>query len=487
MENIHNDANKILLSDGHENISLLVIKKYLEHGLNLEKLKNIQKKINIIYPWDTKYNDLRLNINKRFQVFPWMIAMPKNAEEVVYILKFAKRYSISFSIRAGGHSYEGFSLMEGVVIDMRNMTKIEVDVKNNIVKVESGVRIGRLAKYLSKYDLALPAGTCASVGISGLTLGGGIGFLTRKFGLTLDNLKSIDIILADGELITADINNHADLFWANRGGGGGNFGIVTSLTFQVYKIKKVIIFELTYNFDEMLEIVPLWQKWAPFTDKNLTAELDIYSPAKPVLITGQYLGTEDDLIKLLKPILIIKPKNIKIWQSSFLDAVTNFSIGLVRPPFFKQKSNFIRDIFPKKALKIIHYFMSKAGPFDKLEFNAFGGKVTEISDKDTAFSYRQGILHWMQFSTYWENNTDNPEGKYSKASPEHHLTWIRTFYNKMKSYMSNECYVNCPDTDLQDYLNAYYGQNLKRLVKIKTKYDPFNLFKFEQSIPISKN
>ena len=227
--------------------------------------------------------------------------MAQNVNDVQNALKFALKYKIPICARSGAHNNEGYSLCTGMVIDQSmRKSKFKVNIKRMLIKTEAGVFNGDIASALAEYNVALPAGTCPNVGISGLVLGGGVGFLMRKYGLTCDNLVELDIILADGSLVTVNESKHTDLFWACKGGGGGNFGIVTSFTFKVYPIKDVCIFEITYDLKYIEETLQLWQEWAPKVDDRLTSEYNI--------ATASSLVAKDLYILSLKSYYCTNPK-----------------------------------------------------------------------------------------------------------------------------------------------------------------------------------
>lgn len=397
--------------------------------------------------------------------------MARNSNDVIKALAFIREHQYSFALRCGGHCYEDFSLDYQVILDVSNIKDITF-LDNTVVKIGSGWRIGELASYLSKYNLMLPAGTCASVGISGLATGGGIGFSTRLYGLTCDNIKSVEMVLANGQLITASEEENSDLFWAVRGAGGGNFGCITSFTFQVHPLSTLLLYEISYNFDDLAVVLDQWQRWAPFTVPELSSELDIFNSDQAFIITGEYEGTEADLERLLQPILGYQI-GIKLWRTTFKEAVEHFTGSTKEPfPYFENKSGFVYQPLPLEAIRKIAYYMARGPRNIKLEMDAFGGRVSELPHDSTAFAHRQA-LYWVQYTIRW----DNPY--YEK----NYRTWIEQFYNDTKQYLIG-AYVNAPDLDLLDWGRAYYGDHLERLQILKRKYDPLNVFKFRQSIPI---
>lgn len=463
-------------------ISCLTLNSLSNLGVTLKDLLKLQALIPVIYPWDEGYDKYRQDYNRYFNIFPWMIVMANTKKDVKIAFNWAKHNKVPLCMRSGGHSYEAFSLCNGMVIDQSRRKEIKVNPKHNTAKVSSGVLIGPLSYELAKYNLALPAGTCPNVGVTGLTLGGGLGFLTRKYGLTCDNLLELKIITADGKTRTANREKNPDLFWANRGGGGGNFGIVLSLKYQVHYIPKVVLYRIVYDFDQIDHIIDKWQHWAPKQVDELSSELSISN--NQIVVDGEYdFGkcrtseeAEKKLYEILTPILTIPTASVRIWTVPYVDAVRFFSQIVRRLPYHKQKSDFIQHKFSSKAIDVIKHYMGSGKPpvgSVSILFDAWGGAVSRIGKYETAFPNREGTLFWFQYSAYW----------YDVYQANLMIDWITEFYNEMRPFASGQCYVNCPDLQVRDYLHAYYNSNLDRLIRVKTKYDPDNIFNFPQSIP----
>ena len=270
----------VLLDNFRNDISCQVLNKFKSKGVSLQHLIDLQLVIPIIYPWNDDYDKLRYNVNRRFVVFPWAIALCKSTKEVSILVEWCYKREIPIIARSGSHCFENFSLIDGMIIDQSKRIDLQVIEKDNIAIVESGCLLGPTQLELSKYNLALVSGTCGNNGISGLTLGGGIGLLVRKYGLTSDNLLEAEVVLYDGKVIRVNCKEHNDLFWALRGAGNCNYGIITEFVFKVYKIPIVTIFDLIFPYNQMKQVIDVWQKWAPFTNENLTSELDIYNNRK---------------------------------------------------------------------------------------------------------------------------------------------------------------------------------------------------------------
>jgi hypothetical protein len=475
-------------------IACIALIKFKNMGVTEGDLKLFESSTKeVIYPWNQKYNSLRLNVNRRFNVFPLVIVMALSVNDVQRALKFALKYKIPISMRSGAHNSEGYSLCTGMVIDQSMRKGIKIHTKKMLVRVEAGVQNGDLAEALTKYNVAVPSGTCPNVGISGLTLGGGVGFLMRKYGLTCDNLIELDMILADGSLVTVNGERHPDLFWAARGGGGGNFGIVVNFTFKVHPIKDVCIFEITYDLKYIEKTLQLWQEWAPKVDDRLTSEYNIASPSSLVAkdaykcsgsklllygpknishitIDGLFLGGKEELVELLKPFKNYDSFTVR--TVPYIEAARNFAGKPHRLPFFKNKSSYVDEPISADGIRVIKKFFENA-PYDsRLEFQAFGGKVSREPIKGTAFPHR-GALYWCGFSTLWYNEDDQ----------DIHMKWVRKLWESFQKYSNNQSYVNFSDADLgSKYMRYYYGLNRDRLVKIKRKYDPEYIFDFPQAI-----
>lgn len=357
------------------------------------------------------------------------------------------------------------SLSDNIIIDQSQRTKVRV--QDDRAYLEPGCLLGPSQKALSP-DLALVGGTCPNTCVAGLSLGGGIGFLMRKYGLTSDTMLEAEVLLASGELVRTNSENLPDLFWAIRGAGNQNFGIITEFVFQVFPVKKVVIFDLVFKFDNLKEVIKIWQEWAPFTTEDMSSELDVYSDH--ILVTGQFLGCTSKAKKLLKIFNHLQPETT-IKRVKFIDAVRHFAGQGRWLPFFENKSGFVPKPFTDEAIDIIRKYMSNGGIEDHLELNAMGGYVNSISSKATAFVHRDSLF-WCHIQSHWESQLANPEK----------MVWIQNFYDELR-FAFKGAYINAPDRDLPHALKQYYGDNLHRLREIKTQYDPDYVFRYHQSIP----
>lgn len=463
------DANP-LFAEFRADISCFTLRKFLERGLTKEQLLEFQKDYPIIYPWDENYDFFRFDVNRRFNVFPWMIITAENDKDILFGLELAKKHKIPLSLRSGSHSFEGFSLVEGIIIDQSKRKTVWINKQCRTFSAESGTLLGPLAVELYKYKLFEPSGTCANNGLFGLTLGGGIGFTSKTYGLTCDNLLELEMILASGQKVTVNDKEYSDLFWACKGGGGGNFGIVTKMKLQAYHIDNVYLYSLRAPLtkENLENLLPLWQDIAPRFPKKLSSDFGIGE--REIDITGLYIGAnEQKLRKLLTP-FIEKVSVVEINYIPYIDAVRYFTGSARWRPFYKVKNSFIAMPLPQASLPIILKYCSE--PRGGFVLNLLGGQVAKVKSHETAFAYRKSLF-WLIINAQWDNQYQEPDS----------VSWITNLYNELSPYFPGHVYVNAPDLAIPNYLAQYYGDNLRRLIHIKKKYDPENIFRYPQSIP----
>ena len=372
------------------------VSQFKEKGLTAHELLKFQKCVAAVYPWNSEYDDLRFGVNRRFNVFPLVIIMAYTKEDVLRAYAFAQRYDIGVCARSGAHSVEGWSLCSGMIIDQSHRIAVRLDKKRKVAIAEPGVLLGPLASALTPHHLCFSSGSCANNGLAGFTLGGGLGLFDRQLGMNCDSLLSVEILLANGDLVRANAKEHSDLYWACRGGGGGNFGIVTEFELQVYEYTGFSTIEIVYSLEDFKEVLKAWQEWAPFTDERLSTEFRATSSG--FKISGVFFESGDQeadqhyLENLLQPVLIGNKPVISIkTKQTFVEAVRTFAGKGRWPLFTKAKNSFITQSFPDEALDIMIDFIQRSDGLDVLELNACGGKINALADDETAFPHRQGV------------------------------------------------------------------------------------------------
>ncbi|MGP4081095.1 FAD-binding oxidoreductase [Pseudalkalibacillus sp. R45] len=434
----------------------------------------------VVVPGDPGYTEARTNLNLFRSKFPGAIIFCHEEKDVLNALKFAREKEIPFRVRSGRHSYQNFSILnKGIVIDLSEMNKISVNALRKTAVIAGGADLGHVYNTLWEHGLAIPAGTEYSVGAAGLTLGGGIGYLSRIFGLTCDNLLGVRIVVPKGDrsaqIIEATRWKNRELFWACCGGGGGNFGIVTQFKFRAHPIGDVSIFRIEWDFEQLEKAYDKWQHWAPFTDEKLTSSIELHAKEQNMILAeGQYLGTKDELKKLIKPLVkSTNPRKVQIATVPFNKAFDyfNYPAGNI-PSYFKRSGSFAYHPIPEKGIKIMKHFLEHAPNEDAAIWQqALTGAVQKVRPTETAFYHRKALIA-QEYKATWEK-----EGEATK-----NVQWVKALRKSLAPYTDGD-YVNWPDLSIDDWPTAYYGENFERLRKVKTKVDPTNVFRFQQSIP----
>ncbi len=443
----------------------------------------------VVWPGQADYQEGRLGSNyySSKNSHPAVIVYCKRTQDVQNAIKWALCKKNPVRIRSGGHNHEGFSSGSGLIIDVSNMKKVEIDHAKSIATIQPGITGGELYSLLYKEGFTQVGGTCADVGISGLVLTGGMGPLLRKVGLTCDTLIALEIVNAKGEVLSVTKENeYKDLFWACCGGGGGNFGVVTSLILRIFPAKKVTWFNIGWDWNQPVEeVINIWQQLFTPGDKKWFSHLDIWArefPAKklnkqPLKVLGVYYGSPEEAKKDLEPFLKIGPPKEQIIEwVDWVQAIKAFeeatAVFLTDQPEYKSTGAYAMQPFPKEAIKIIvETLKNSRSPLLNILLFSMGGACADLSPTDSAYFYRKALF-FLNYSLQW---LKPEEDKTSIAE----LDALRT---KLLPYTTGN-YVGNPDRSVKDYLNMYYGDNAEKLRCIKHKYDPNQLFQFEQGIP----
>lgn len=416
--------------------------------------------------------------NARAWVPPALFAACTSPGAIRTLLEWVRDRKLPFSIRGGGHSFEGLSNSPGVVIDMRALKSIRFDKTKMAITVGAGATIGEIQTFLRSQGAALVAGTCPTVGIAGHAMGGGHGFLARAYGLACDNLRGLKLIKADGTIVTANRTSNPDLFWASRG-GGGSVGIATEFIFSVYPITTVITFAQAWSLPmaRAIAVVEAWQRWAPNADPGITAILKLSRvDAKTISVRcfGQSIAPQALLERDLAALDKIEPSSSRrLARKSFWEAFQQFAGSGQDPLFQKEKSDFTATLTPDGITTLIQRTMAQPSNRIAIIINAFGGAINSLAEDDTAFPHRGSDRLLLHYYSGWDD----------RRLTESRTNEMRAFYAGMRPYMPGKAYLNYCDRDLSNWPEAYWGQNLARLKNVKRAVDPSNLFRSAQSIP----
>ena len=435
-------------------------------------------------PSDAHYADYLLAANARRQLSPALRAVCKTEHAVSVMVDWVRSNNLSFAVRCGGHSYEGFSQSRNVVIDLRGLNPPPaIDKTAGTVTVGAGADLFQIYQALAAKGLALQAGSCPTVGISGHILGGGHGLLARSHGLTCDSLRQLTLVDAQAHVLQVNATTNADLFWACRGGGGGSFGVATQFVLNVFPLASALVFGVQWTLSQAnaARMFAAWQTWAPNATSNISSIMKVGPAGNSQIMLrciGQSVGTLAELRSNLANLtnLYTPSKPLAIQSLGFLDAVRHFAGTLAyQSVLFKAKSDYVLSPLGPPAIQAMMAAVAAlpAGAIALL-CDAYGGKIADVAADATAFPHRAGTQYCIQYYTEWAHAGDTPA----------HLANIAKVYAAMRPYMPGASYVNYCDLDLPNYADAYWGANLARLSAIKKACDPANLFHHAQSVPV---
>lgn len=424
-------------------------------------------------------------------VLPQGIAICANDRDVQKCVDWVREEGKPFAVRSGGHSLAGFSTTTGLLIDVSAMNEVSLDRDEGVAHIQAGATNQDMADALHHTGFAVPSGRCPTVGIAGLALGGGWGFAATKSGLTCDSLINTDIVTADGSKRTvgeASVGGDADLFWALRGGGGGNFGVNTSFTFRAHEVSDVTVFSIVWQGDKHVELMTALQEIQNQHALNMSSRTKV-APRRAgqfpqrsdlgVETLGVYFGSVQELRDAMAPAFrILRPIQEDIRAMSYWQArdymVTDEPIGL-----FETTSRYVGITMGPEGLETMLGWMQKwpGGSLRQKNIGvlfSIGGKVREKAWDATAYPHRDANYMFLM-EIAW-TPVDGPE------AVDRQRSWLKDYYGAMQPHVLDKTYVNFPSRNLTNWAHAYYAGNLERLQNIKWAFDPNSVFRFEQSI-----
>lgn len=424
----------------------------------------------VLTPDAPEYEPARLIFNRAFDLRPALIVRCAGASDVARALEFAQNRNLPLAVRGGGHSRIGYGMCDrGLVIHLSGMKSVEVDAGKRVARAGAGALVRDLDAATQRFNLATTSGGCPTVGIAGLTLGGGEGRLMEKYGAACDNLLSAHVVTVDGRQLEASQISNPDLFWAIRG-GGGNFGVVTSLEYQLHPVGEVVSGALLYPVGRIPELLQSFVKFLAEAPDELDAFAQLL-PSKEgprLKIDVCYCGDPRMANDLVRPLRALKPQSDSVKVMSYLEAQT--AGGFLLAPVAHFQTNFFLRELNEAAIAAITTAINNAPATCKLIFVPLRGAVSRVPLTDTAFALRQPGYE-VDITGVWSAPAEKADA----------VRWVQTTRDNLQPF-AHGVYVNQLGDTSDQLVRAGYGSNYARLVEIKKKYDPKNVLRLNQNI-----
>ena len=472
----------------------------------------------LVLPADPDYDPVRVLFNTRFDVLrPAAVAQCADEADVATAVRFARANDVRLVPRSGGHSYAGYSSGDAVLqLDLRGLDTIEVDTEAATATVGPGTLL--IDAYATLFDagVCVPGGSCPTVGVAGLALGGGVGFLGRAFGTLSDNLVALTMVTVDGEVVTADDATNPDLLWASRGGGGGNFGVVTELVLRTHPVGAWSTFELTWPWEQTAGVAAAWFGWLEGLPDEVWSMLsfstqDTSKGSTPVCtVKGQVTAPAARAEELLAPLIAAvgsAPTERSVVDRTWLESVEHWAGcadlsvaqcrtsedgpgGQLPRSAYKAKSDYVAAALPAAGIDTVIAWCERRQADPSLtgacadfmpggiEFDSYGGALNAPAPDATAFVHRDQVAHG-QYLAFW---APDAQGDVVDANQ----IWIERFADELRPFVSGQAYQNYIDPARPDWLASYYGSNLDRLIEVKRTWDPDGVLDFPQGIPLAR-
>ncbi len=455
-----------------------------------KKLEELQMTFHgpLVTQGEDGYDEARAIHNGLIDRRPALIMRCSGTADVIDAVDLAREYGLLTAVRGGGHSVAGHSVCDrGLLIDLSGMRGVWVDPASRVVRVQGGATWGDVDRETQAFGLAVPGGVVSSTGVAGLTLGGGIGWLHRKYGLSCDNLRAVEIVTADGKLLRASESENEDLFWGLRG-GGGNFGVVTSFEFTAHPVGPIVMCAVPMYADDLDGVFRAWCDWAGTVPDEVTTRAMFWTvPEDPhmppqahgrqVLIAGAvYAGPPEEGEGILRParnlgtplVDLSGPMPYRMLQSAFDFFFTKGTLASY------WKSLFLRELTGRTADLIVECGLARTTPQSMIHVPLLGGAVSRVGPRDTAFGDRDacGML--------------SVDGNWVDQDAAAHIAWVRHVIGQAEELSTGGTYLNFDGDEparAPELVPAAFGENLQRLTDLKRRYDPRNLFRLNANIP----
>lgn len=440
----------------------------------------------IVTAADLEYEPARRVWNGLIDRRPTLIVRPTDADEVARAILYGREKGLPLAVRCGGHSVPGHSSVDdGLVIDLSaHLGRVAVDAASRRVRVGGGALLGALDRATQEHGLVVPSGHVSHTGVGGLTLGGGTGWLMRRYGLTIDSLRSAEVVAADGEIVRTSADERPQLFWALRG-GGGNFGVVTEFEFEAHTLgTHLVAGMLVYPLARAREVIGFVREWLEVAPDELTSFPVLFTAppqppfppelqGAPVLAVGvAYAGSTEEGLRLLEPLKqFAQPAVDLAGPMPYLALQTMLDASVPHGLHNYNRAEWLNQLSDEAIGILVDHFERVSSPLSQIILARMGGAVARVPADATAFPHRDAR------NLLWIVSTWRPD-----EDPESHVQWVRTIHDAMKPFAAGGVYVNALGDEPASRVRAAYGANWQRLTEVKRDYDPDNVFRHNANI-----
>lgn len=450
------------------------------HRLNDDLFAGLN--VNII-PSGSKFADLLASsYNSLTQKTPSRRLLPYEGTTVAQIVERLVSAEEGFAVRSGGHCFAGFSQHDETVIDLRQLSDIKIDEKQQLVTIGAGAQLGHVYKTLARYGLTIPGGTNENVGFGGHVLGGGFGYFSRRAGMLCDQLVSLKIALASGQHLDVSADKHPELFWACKGGGGGSLGIATEFKFRTTPVSNLHVIDITERASPQrtARILNAWQHWSRLRMEHTThlhisryIQNSCFVRLTGISETKNRAVLMQELLQVLDRIEPIHPNYVASGTMASVESKL-YPKANKHGGEFLSRSDYVDNAITQEGVwNFIKMLMQHPPSSTKFVFEALGGAIAKVPSTETAFPHRNA-----QFMIQYTGEIREPDHREIRKQAMAHATRV------LSPFVTGGAYVNYPDLNLKNWQQAYWGENFARLQDVKRKYDPDNVFNHKHSIPL---
>jgi FAD/FMN-containing dehydrogenase len=446
----------------------------------------------IVYPSSPTYNDAKRDFNSTYSANPLLIVYVANYGDIRSCLEFARKFNILTTIRSGGHSVACYSVSDGMVIDISGLKSIFVNPEELTAEVQAGNTFGDINPVLAFYGLHVPGGECPTVSVAGYMQGGGYGVTSRTFGMNIDCVLEVTVMLADGSVVIANKDQNQDLFWAIRGGTGGNFGVLLNIKYKLFPLTGIWGLRIEWDFEDdntnaataMHTVQEIYLK--EFKHPELGIQLVLLNDnlgdgRKKLYFAASFIGTEAELDTTIAPLLAISGSKITLKEyasyekinADVLEGVPSITLpdamtlgGISRSTYF-EKSLSIEDYS-----EILTFFKTTPGKYNLVGMECYGGVINQQPIESAAFIHRNVTMDFFCDVFFLAGTPEQTENE----------NWLESFYSFLRKFDNGHSYQNYPNRKQTDFQWAYWGEYYDQLCSIKLKYNPLNFFEYQQSI-----